>query len=47
MLIKRVCTVAWVIVGMCAIGLYMGSDIEPDQIYGLMARTCYRRSCQD
>ena len=38
MLIKRVCTVAWVIVGMCAIGLYMGSDIEPDQIYGLMAR---------
>ena len=38
MLINRVCTVAWVIVGMCAIGLYMGSDIEPDQIYGLMAR---------
>jgi Na+/proline symporter len=38
MLIKRVCTVAWVIVGMCAIGLYMGRDIDPDHIYGLMAR---------
>ena len=38
MLIKRVCTVAWVIVGMCAIGMYMGREIEPDQIYGLMAK---------
>jgi len=38
MLIKRVCTIAWVIVGMCAIGLYVGREIEPDQIYGLMAR---------
>jgi Na+/proline symporter len=38
MLIKRVCTIAWVIVGMCAIGLYMGHDIDPDEIYGLMAK---------
>ena len=27
-----------VIVGMCAIGMYMGRDIEADQIYGLMAK---------
>lgn len=38
MLIKRVCTIAWVIVGMCAIGLYVGRQIDPDQIYGLMAK---------
>jgi Na+/proline symporter len=38
MIIKRICTVAWVIVGMCAIGMYMGREIEADQIYGLMAK---------
>ena len=37
-LIKRVCTIAWVLTGMCAIAIYVGQDIDVDQIYGLMAR---------
>jgi Na+/proline symporter len=38
MFIKRVCTVAWVLTGLCAVGLYAGQDMHTDQIYGLMAR---------
>jgi Na+/proline symporter len=34
---KRICTIAWVLTGLCAIGLYMGKDVEIDQVYGLMA----------
>jgi len=37
-LFKRVCTIAWVLTGLCAVGLYAGQDIDVDQIYGLMAR---------
>ena len=37
-LMKRICTIAWVVTGMCAIGMYMGSDIDVDHVYGLMAR---------
>lgn len=36
-LIKRVCTIAWVLTGLVAIGLYQGADIHIDQIYGAMA----------
>ena len=38
MLLKRVCTIAWVLTGMCAIAIYAGSAIEADHAYGLMAR---------
>ena len=38
MLLKRVCTIAWVLTGMCAIAIYAGSAIQPDHAYGLMAR---------
>ncbi len=38
MLLKRVCTIAWVLIGLCGIGLYMGKTIHIDYIYGLMAR---------
>jgi len=38
MFIKRICTVAWVLTGMCAIGLYAGREIDVDHAYGLMAR---------
>lgn len=38
MLLKRVCTIAWVLTGMCAIAIYAGSTIRPDHAYGLMAR---------
>ena len=38
MFLKRIVTVAWVLTGMCAVGLYAGATIDPDQVYGLMAR---------
>jgi len=38
MFLKRICTIAWVLTAMCGIGLYAGSTIDPDQVYGLMAR---------
>ena len=37
MLLKRVCTIAWVLSGLCAIGLYAGDSINVDHVYGLMA----------
>jgi Na+/proline symporter len=38
MFLKRFCTIAWVIVGICAVAIYAGKSIDEDQIYGLMAR---------
>ena len=38
MLLKRVCTIAWVLTGMCAIALYAGTNVQADHVYGLMAR---------
>ncbi len=39
-MLKRFCTVAWTVTGLCAIALYPGltSDSQIDQTYGLMAR---------
>ncbi|UCD28377.1 MAG: sodium:solute symporter family protein, partial [Planctomycetota bacterium] len=34
---KRVCTIAWTLTGLCAVGLYMGREVDVDQVYGLMA----------
>jgi Na+/proline symporter len=34
---KRVCTIAWAIVGLCGAGMYLGKTIDGDQIYGLVA----------
>jgi len=36
--IKRFCTVAWCLTGLCAVAYFAGKDINPDQVYGLMAR---------
>lgn len=37
-LLKRICTVAWCLTGVAAIVYYAGGeDLEPDQIYGLVA----------
>lgn len=36
-LFKRVCTIAWTLTGLCAVGLYLGMDVDVDHIYGLMA----------
>ena len=38
MLLKRVCTIAWVLTGLCAMGIYGAAAVEADQVYGLMAR---------
>ena len=35
--VKRVCTIAWVVTGLAAIGLYLGQEVDVDQVYGLMA----------
>ncbi|MHC4942117.1 MAG: sodium:solute symporter family protein [Planctomycetota bacterium] len=38
-LVKRVCTIAWVLTGLCAVGLYLGREgMEADHVFGLMAR---------
>jgi SSS family transporter len=37
MLLKRVCTIAWVLTGLCAVGLYGGREVNVDYVYGLMA----------
>lgn len=36
--IKRFCTIAWVLTGLCAVAIYAGEDIDIDHVYGLMAR---------
>jgi len=36
-LIKRVCTIAWVLTGLVAIGLYSNTDLHIDYVYGTMA----------
>ncbi len=36
-LFKRVCTIAWVLTGLCAVGLYAGKQVDVDHVYGLMA----------
>ncbi len=36
-LIKRVCTIAWVLTGLVAIGLYSSTEIHIDYVYGAMA----------
>lgn len=38
-LLKRVCTVAWMLTGLCGVVLYMNKpEIHPDLVYGQMAR---------
>jgi len=38
MFIKRICTIAWVLTGMVAIALYAGREVNPDHVWGLLAR---------
>jgi len=37
MFIKRFCTVAWTLTGLCAVALYMDQKVDVDHVYGLMA----------
>ncbi|MCK5431077.1 MAG: hypothetical protein KAI94_16495, partial [Anaerolineales bacterium] len=44
MFLKRICTVAWMLTGLCAIALYMGREVkEVDHVYGLMAHDLLRK----
>jgi Na+/proline symporter len=36
--IKRFCTVAWSLTGLAAVAYLIGDNIDPDKVYGLMAR---------
>ena len=36
--IKRLCTMAWSLTGLAAIAYFAGREVDPDQVYGLMAR---------
>ncbi|NKB72197.1 MAG: sodium:solute symporter family protein [Candidatus Latescibacteria bacterium] len=36
--IKRLCTMAWSLTGLAAVAYYAGHDVDPDHVYGLMAR---------
>lgn len=35
---KRICTIPWVLTGMCAVVIFSGKQVEGDHVYGLMAR---------
>ncbi len=35
--IKRVCTMAWCVTGIAAVGYLAGRDVNPDHVYGVMA----------
>jgi Na+/proline symporter len=36
--IKRICTIAWTLTGFAAIAYFSGRDIDPDLVFGLMAK---------
>jgi Na+/proline symporter len=38
MFLKRICTIAWVLTGLCGIGLYAGQKVNPDFVWGFLAR---------
>lgn len=38
MFLKRIVTIAWVLTAMCGVGYYAGTTVNPDHVYGLMAR---------
>jgi len=38
MFLKRICTIAWVLTGMVAIALYAGQGVNPDHVWGSLAR---------
>jgi len=37
-LLKRFCTIAWTVVGLCAVVMYAGSEAPPDNVYGQVAK---------
>lgn len=38
MFLKRICTIAWVLTGLCGIGLYTGTSVNPDFVWGFLGR---------
>jgi len=41
--IKRSCTMAWCVTGIAAVGYLAGREVEPDHVYGIMAREFFPR----
>jgi len=37
MFLKRICTIAWVLTGLCGIAIFAGRDVNPDHVWGLLA----------
>jgi SSS family transporter len=35
--VKRFCTVAWMLTGLCAVAIYIDQEVDIDHVYGLMA----------
>ena len=35
---KRICTMAWCVTGLAAVAYFAGRSVDPDQIFGMMAR---------
>ncbi len=38
MFLKRICTIAWVLTGLCGIGIYTGTSVNPDFVWGFLGR---------
>ena len=36
--IKRLCTIAWCLIGLAAVVYFVGHEVEPDQVFGLVAK---------
>ncbi len=36
--IKRICTIAWCLTGLAAVVYFAGKEVEPDQVFGLVAK---------
>jgi len=39
--IKRICTMAWCLTGLAAVAYFAGKDVEPDQVFGLAAKSFF------
>lgn len=37
MFTKRICTIAWMLTGLCAVAMYASQKVDVDHVYGLMA----------
>jgi len=38
MFLKRICTIAWVLTGLCGIAIYAGRSVDSDHVWGMLGR---------